>query len=75
METAVANQQPDDLKRAAHSLKSNSAHFGLMTLSARARTVEMQAKSGDITNVNTLLADVQAAYAETVPVLNAYLSE
>ncbi|MCA9933803.1 MAG: response regulator, partial [Anaerolineales bacterium] len=74
METAVANQQLDDLKRAAHSLKSNSAHFGLMTLSARARALEMQAKSGDTTNANDLLTDVQAAYTEAIPILNAYLS-
>ena len=45
MRRAVAHKDIDALRRAAHSLKSNAASFGAMTLSGLARDLEAQAKA------------------------------
>ena len=43
---AVNADQADVLRRAAHSLKSNSASFGAMTLSALCKELEAMGKDG-----------------------------
>ena len=46
IDSALVNGRPDDLRRAAHRVKSNRATFGAMTLSEPCRQVEEQAKAG-----------------------------
>ena len=46
MRRALTHKDADALRRAAHSLKSNAASFGAMTLSGLARDLEAQAKAG-----------------------------
>jgi signal transduction histidine kinase/DNA-binding response OmpR family regulator/HAMP domain-containing protein len=48
MRRAVGTRDTDAFRRAAHSLKSNAASVGAMTLSSMARDLEMMAKSGII---------------------------
>jgi HPt (histidine-containing phosphotransfer) domain-containing protein len=48
MRRAFGEKDPDALRRAAHSLKSNAASVGAMTLSSLARDLEMLAKSGNV---------------------------
>jgi HPt (histidine-containing phosphotransfer) domain-containing protein len=48
MRGALGRIDAASLRRAAHSLKSNAAGFGAMTLSALARDVEALARSGDL---------------------------
>jgi HPt (histidine-containing phosphotransfer) domain-containing protein len=48
MRRALAHGDADALRRAAHSLKSNAASFGAMTLSGLARDLEAQAKAGGL---------------------------
>jgi len=48
MRGALERIDAASLRRAAHSLKSNAAGFGAMTLSALARDVEALARSGDL---------------------------
>jgi CheY-like chemotaxis protein/HPt (histidine-containing phosphotransfer) domain-containing protein len=46
MRRALGGKDVDSIRRAAHSLKSNAASFGAMTLSTLARDLETLAKSG-----------------------------
>jgi len=48
MRRAVGEKDTDSFRRAAHSLKSNAASFGAMTLSTLARDLEALAKSGSL---------------------------
>ena len=56
--------QPTDLRRAAHTLKSSSATFGAVALSALARELEYKARDGALENVDELLIQVDRAYLE-----------
>jgi CheY-like chemotaxis protein/HPt (histidine-containing phosphotransfer) domain-containing protein len=48
MRRALGEKDADSFRRAAHSLKSNAASFGAMTLSALAKDLEESAKSGSL---------------------------
>ncbi|MGH7310274.1 MAG: response regulator, partial [Candidatus Rokuibacteriota bacterium] len=48
MRRALGAMDADAFRRAAHSLKSNAASFGAMTLSDLARDLEAQARSGSL---------------------------
>jgi signal transduction histidine kinase/DNA-binding response OmpR family regulator len=48
MRRAVGEHRADTLRRAAHSLKSNAAGFGAVTLSSLAKDLETLAKSGSL---------------------------
>jgi HPt (histidine-containing phosphotransfer) domain-containing protein len=70
--SAAVQSRVADLRRAAHTLKSNSATFGAKKLEAIARQIEEQAKQGDLDGVGPLIGAagvefkrVQAALIET----------
>ena len=48
MRRALAEKDTDSFRRAAHSLKSNAASFGAMTLSTLAKDLEALARSGSL---------------------------
>ncbi|HSF07142.1 MAG TPA: GAF domain-containing protein [Methylomirabilota bacterium] len=48
MRRALGTMDADSFRRAAHSLKSNAASFGAMTLSTLARDLEALARSGSL---------------------------
>ena len=48
MRRALGENDADSFRRAAHSLKSNAASFGAMTLSTLAKDLEALAKSGSL---------------------------
>jgi HPt (histidine-containing phosphotransfer) domain-containing protein len=64
MEAALAAGDADGLRRAAHSLKSNSATFGALDFSARAREIEMLAKQGDFRGAAPMVAVLAAEYPQ-----------
>jgi len=63
---AVKRKDLKKLRLAAHSLKSNSADFGAMTLSGLCRELEVmsQATEGDLAGATELVAQAQAAYEQ-----------
>jgi HPt (histidine-containing phosphotransfer) domain-containing protein len=61
-----------DLKRAAHTLKGNSATLGAMALSALARELEFAARDNALDGAGELLARIQSAYDEALPALQAW---
>jgi PAS domain S-box-containing protein len=64
-----------DLRRAAHTLKSSSATFGAMALSALARELEYNARDGELARADTLLARIEDAYAQAQAALDALRKE
>ena len=54
MQTALATQDADSFRRAAHSMKSNAATFGAMELSTLARELEVFGKEKNLEIGNRL---------------------
>lgn len=63
--------QAEELRRAAHSLKSNSANFGALALSGMCKELEEIGKSGALANVDGLLAQAEAEYTRVRAALQA----
>jgi PAS domain S-box-containing protein len=59
---ALAESRAPDLRRAAHTLKSNSATFGALALSSLARELEHQARDGRLENGAELLSQIHSEY-------------
>ena len=67
MHAGVAAGDIEGVRRAAHSLKSNSASFGANRLANVTRELEMIAKSGALDGAAPKLAAVEAEYAQLLP--------
>jgi len=57
------------VRRAAHSLKSNSASFGADRLAGAARDLEMAAKNGSLEGGESKLAVIESEYTQLIPVI------
>jgi CheY-like chemotaxis protein len=62
---ALANGQTEEVRRAAHTLKSTSATFGATELSELARQLESRARDGLLEGAGVLLKQIQATYERT----------
>lgn len=69
MHTGLSAGDIELVRRAAHSLKSNSASFGANRLTEASRKLEMTAKDGTLDGAVPQLAAVEAEYAQLAPVL------
>ncbi len=63
MHVALQSKNAQDLRRAAHTLKSNSANFGATNLSQSARELEEMAKAGTLTGVTEKIMGIESEYA------------
>ena len=61
---ALAAGDAEAVRRAAHSLKSNSANFGALAFSAQCRELEMLAESGSLEGGAERLARIAAGYEQ-----------
>jgi signal transduction histidine kinase/DNA-binding response OmpR family regulator len=72
MRKGLAEHDVARLRRAAHTLKSNSADFGATALQDQARALEERAREGSIdADAPGLVAAAEAAFAAVVPELEA----
>jgi HPt (histidine-containing phosphotransfer) domain-containing protein len=60
---ALHGSDVEEVRRAAHTLKSNGATFGATRLSELCRELELLARSGDLSGADELAARVEAEYA------------
>ncbi len=67
--TGLAAADVESVRRAAHSLKSNSASFGASRLANAARELEMIAKSGSLDGAGSKLEAVEAEFGQLLPLL------
>jgi HPt (histidine-containing phosphotransfer) domain-containing protein len=63
IESASTAGDAAELRRAAHSLKSNSATFGATALSTLARSLENLGKTENLDEAGALLVEVRAEFA------------
>lgn len=63
---ALERKAQEELRRAAHSLKSTSASMGAMTASAVARDLEQLAKQGDFAQSAVLLERLKDEVGEAI---------
>jgi signal transduction histidine kinase/DNA-binding response OmpR family regulator len=61
---ALAAGNQADLRRAAHTLKSNGATFGAMQVSSSAKEMEMAVKDGHLENVAMMIENLRIELAE-----------
>lgn len=61
---AVAAGNADELRRAAHSVKSTSANFGAVELSSLASNLEMLGKSNTLAGAANILTRLETEYAQ-----------
>jgi HPt (histidine-containing phosphotransfer) domain-containing protein len=66
---AVGQKDAEGLERAAHTLKSNSATLGAMTLSALCRELEAMGRAGTLEGAVEKLEQVEAQYERVKAVL------
>jgi histidine phosphotransfer protein HptB len=81
----IATGNAEQVRRAAHSLKSNSASFGANRLAGMSREIEMVAKASmdtqapqgtqGLQNANTLLVALVNEYEKLVPTLQELKNE
>jgi HPt (histidine-containing phosphotransfer) domain-containing protein len=64
MRQAIAAADAAEVRRAAHSLKSNSASFGAGPLANVCRELEHRARDGRLDDAAEHLARIETAYAE-----------
>jgi HPt (histidine-containing phosphotransfer) domain-containing protein len=62
MHNALSSDNAEEFRRAAHSLKSNSANFGAMELSEKAKNLEDLGKSGTLDQAKAPLQDAESEY-------------
>ncbi|MBI2942241.1 MAG: response regulator [Chloroflexi bacterium] len=63
METAIERNQAEELRRAAHTLKSNGASFGATTLANQCQELEALGKAGALQSAREKLARARAEFA------------
>ncbi len=66
------SEEPDELLRAVHTLKSSSLNVGAMRMGDIAANMEALVKSGDIDAAKMYLDDLQDSFTETHSMLNQY---
>ncbi|HEX9018106.1 MAG TPA: Hpt domain-containing protein [Anaerolineaceae bacterium] len=75
MHAGLAQGDIEGVRRAAHSLKSNSLTFGANHLAGLARDLEMLAKGGTLVGAQEILPALEASYAQVVPALEELKNE
>ncbi len=72
MRQALAGGDADGFRRAAHSLKSNSATLGAQALSEAARAMEMKAKDGQLAGAESDVESAAVQFEAVRAALEAY---
>jgi signal transduction histidine kinase/DNA-binding response OmpR family regulator len=68
---ALAQRRTDDLRRAAHTLKSNAKNFGGSELARLCQELENRAKENNLKGAEELLASIAGEYAKVQAALEA----
>ena len=71
MQEALSTGNAEDLRRAAHSLKSSSASFGAIRLSNKCKELEDMGKAGALEGAAEQIDHIAAEYAKTRAALEA----
>lgn len=72
MQSAVTTANEEELRRAAHSLKSNAANFGAMDLARLCKELEEAARTGALEGAAERIALIKAENARVAVALEGY---
>jgi len=75
LEQALAAGKGEDLRRAAHSLKSNSANLGAITLAELSRELEALGKTGMLSEAAPTAAQIKAEFERVKAALEKIRAE
>jgi HPt (histidine-containing phosphotransfer) domain-containing protein len=75
MRQALGRADCDEFRRAAHSLKSNSATLGAMTLSTMCRELEYMGRDGVLEGAEPRIAAAEAEFADVRSALLGAIGE
>jgi two-component system sensor histidine kinase/response regulator len=75
IQESLASGDAEALRRAAHSLKSNSASFGATHLHKLCKELEDMGKAGELDGAAALAAEVEGEYQSVHRELEAYRKE
>jgi two-component system sensor histidine kinase/response regulator len=71
---SLEDQNAGEVRRVAHSLKSNGADLGATTFSELCKKLEMMAKSGTLQGAVDLVAQIKAEYQSVETALKSVQS-
>jgi two-component system sensor histidine kinase/response regulator len=71
MRSAYEAARADELRRAAHTLKSNARTFGAGSLAELCERLETKARSGELDETAELVADIERSYSRVEEALAA----
>jgi PAS domain S-box-containing protein len=71
LRTGLEQRDRDELRRAAHTLKSNGRTFGATALAALSEELELSAKTGSLAGAPDLVARIEKEYARVEGALGA----
>jgi HPt (histidine-containing phosphotransfer) domain-containing protein len=71
LRAAAASGSADDVRRGAHTLKSNGATFGIVRLTEICRELEDRASQGNLDGAPELVAAIDEALRQARPALEA----
>ena len=71
MRRALEAGNAEELRRAAHTLKSNSSNFGAMTLSSMCKELEALGKCGELAGAAGQIEQIETEYARVRYALQA----
>ena len=75
MQTALEQNDPETFRRAAHSLKSNSASFGATHLAQICKQLEDIGKSGQLGSASPLLQDAEMEFDQVKEALQKVVDD
>jgi PAS domain S-box-containing protein len=75
LRSSLADGSADELRRAAHTLKSNGATLGAEGFAELCRTLEQRAKAGELDGAAELVERIERAYGQLDEALTALRSE
>lgn len=71
MKQAIVLGEAPSLQRAAHSLKTGSASFGVLAFAAQCKEMEEMGRAAKLDGAESKVAALEAAYGEVVAALQA----
>ncbi|MGB3624051.1 Hpt domain-containing protein [Ketobacter sp. MCCC 1A13808] len=69
LEEVIQQQDPENLRKIAHSLKGSSSNVCALKLSEFARQLESMGKEGEMASSDTLLSQLKVEFAEVSKIL------
>jgi histidine phosphotransfer protein HptB len=74
LEQAIAEQNPEQVRHHAHTLKGSAANVGAIALPALAYEMENMGRAGEISDAPALFEKITASYTELTNEVNRYMS-